>query len=293
METKKEIEALINLLEDPDTKVYEEVSRNLMDKGIDIIPELEVAWESSANQHHQERIENLIQQIQLNFTREQLIRWINEGTADLLEGAYYIAKFQYHDLELSQLDNQIESIRKDVWLELNDNLTALEKVKVINQIIFKIYGLKRNSSQFYAPQNNYLNIVLETKKGNPISLAIIYSIVAQRLGLPIYGVNLPRNFILVYLDELKSEETYDEELEAHILFYINPFNNGAILGKKEIDHFIKQQNLTPQKSFYVPCTNSEIIHRLLVNLSFAYEQAGNEEKVKQLKALLEIFTRDE
>ncbi len=293
METKKEIEALINLLEDPDASVFEEVSRNLMDKGIGVIPELEEAWESSANQHHQERIENLIQQIQLTFTREQLLRWISEGALDLLEGAYLIAKFQYPDLELSQLNDQLEHIRKDVWLELNDNLTALEKVKVINQILFKIYGLKRNNSQFYAPQNNFLNIVLETKKGNPISLAIIYSIVAQRLGMPIYGVNLPRNFILVYMDEYKSQETYNEELEAHILFYVNPFNSGAILGKKEIDHFIKHQNLTPKKSFYVPCSNSEIIRRLLLNLSFAYEKAGNDEKVKHLKELLDIFENPE
>lgn len=293
MEKKKEIEALINLLEDPDEKVFEEVSRTLMDKGMGIIPELEEAWENSANQHHQERIENLIQKIQLNFTREQLLRWAREGATDLLEGAFYIAKSQYPDLELSQLDKQLEIIRKDVWLELNDNLTALEKVRIINQILFKIYGLKRNSAQFYAPQNNYLNIVLETKKGNPISLAIIYTILAQRLGLPIFGVNLPRNFILVYMDELKSKETFNEDLGVHILFYINPFNFGSILGKKEIDHFIRHQNLTPKKSYYIPCSNGEIIHRLLLNLSFAYEQAGNEEKVRQLRELLDIFGNDE
>lgn len=289
MESKKEIEALINLLEDPDKKIFEEVSRNLLDRGLSIIPELEEAWEKSSSQFQQEKIENLIQQIQINYTREELQAWIRNGASDLLEGAYFVAKYQYPDLEISQLENQIEIIRKDVWLELNENLTALEKVKVLNQIIFKMYGLKRNSAQFYAPQNNYLNIVLETKKGNPISLSIIYSIVAQRLGLPVFGVNLPRNFILVYMDEHKSKETYDEELNANILFYINPFNYGSVLGRKEIDHFIKQQNLTPQRSFYIPCSNTDIIHRLLLNLSFAYEQAGNENKVNNLKGLLEIF----
>ena len=289
MESKKEIEALINLLEDPDKKIFEEVSRNLLNRGLSIIPELEEAWEISSSQFQQEKIENLIQQIQINYTREELQGWIGDGASDLLEGAYFVAKYQYPDLEKSQLEDQIETIRKDVWLELNENLTALEKVKVLNQVIFKMYGLKRNSAQFYAPQNNYLNIVLETKKGNPISLSIIYSIVAQQLGLPIYGVNLPRNFILVYMDEHKSQETYDEELNANILFYINPFNYGSVLGRKEIDHFIKQQNLTPQRSFYIPCSNIDIIHRLLLNLSFAYEQAGNEGKVNNLKGLLEIF----
>jgi len=289
LENKKEIEALINLLEDPDAKIFEEVNRNLMDRGIDIIPELEEAWESTSSQHHQEKIENLIQQIQTSYTRQQLLKWIDEGASDLLEGAYYVAKYQYPDLELSQLESQLEDLRKDVWLELNENLTALEKVKVLNQIIFKIYGLKRNSAKFYAPQNNYLNIVFESKKGNPISLAIIYTIVAQRLGLPIYGVNLPRNFILAYMDELKGKETFDEELRENILFYINPFNYGTVLGKKEIDHFLEQQNLTPQRSFYIPCSNSEVIHRLLINLVFAYEQAGNNEKVNHLKALMDIF----
>lgn len=286
---KGEIHALINLLEDPDSGVYEEVSRNLLGHGIEIIPDLEKAWEDSHNEQHQARIEGLIQQIQLNYTKKQLRTWIEKGASNLLEGAFYVAKYQYPELDYSQLEERIETIRKDVWLELNDNLTALEKVKILNHIIFKIHGYKRNTAQFYAPENNYLNIVSETKKGNPISLAIIYSIIGQRLGLPIYGVNLPRNFILAYMDEHKSEETFDEELEEHILFYINPFNFGAVLGKKEIDYFIKQQDIKPVKSHYIPCSNVEIIQRLILNLIFSYEKAGNQEKIKNLKELLKII----
>ncbi|MCK4466350.1 MAG: transglutaminase family protein [Bacteroidales bacterium] len=285
---EKEIQALIALLDDPDTEVFDTVTKSLLEHGGDAIPELEKAWESTLNEKMQERIEVLIQRIQLNSTQVELRSWLEGGATDLLEGVFYIAKYQYPDLKIEPLNEEIEKIKKDVWLELNEKLTALEKVKILNHILFDIYKFSRNRTNFYAPQNNYINTVLETKKGNPISLSVIYILVSQRLEIPVYGVNLPRNFILVFMDELRSEETRDKELEEHILFYINPYNKGAVLGKKEIDYFIMQQKLKPQRSFYVPCTNVEIIQRLILNLIFSYEKLGYPDKIKSFQELFKI-----
>jgi regulator of sirC expression with transglutaminase-like and TPR domain len=284
----KEIQALIALLDDPDAEIFETVSKSLLEYGTNAIPELEKAWESTLNERIQKRIEVLIQRIQLKSTQHEIEAWLDKGATDLLEGTYHIAKYQYPDLKIESLNEEIDKIKKDVWLELNENLTALEKIKILNHIIFDIHKFARNRTNFYAPQNNYINVVLETKKGNPISLAIVYILVAQRLEIPVYGVNLPRNFILVYMDELKSAETRDEELDEHILFYINPYNKGAVLGKTEIIHFIKQQKLKPQRSFYVPCTNVEIIQRLILNLIFSYEKLGYPEKIKNFQELLNV-----
>jgi len=126
--------------------------------------------------------------------------------------------------------------------------------------------------------------VLESKKGNQISLAIIYSIIAQKLDIPIYGVNLPQHFILAYEDE--NEKAADEN---GILFYINVFNKGYVFGKKDIDQFLKQLNIQPEKFFYEPCSNTEIIKRVLRNLISSYEELGSEEKVKELRDLLEVL----
>ena len=249
--TDKEIMALVKLLDDPDEDIFQQVSEKLISQGYDVIPKLEKAWEQSFNDKMQGRLENLIQEIQLNSAKRNLGRWAREGANNLFEGAFLVAKHQYPELSFDYYNKKLEEIKRDVWLELNENLTALEKVRIINHIFYKIYGFSSNAANFYAPQNNYINHVLETRKGNPITLSIIYSSLAQRLGIPIYGVNLPKNFIVAY----KNEYTNREEPQNQVLFYINPFNKGAILGKKEIDYCNLSDSLPNYSLHNLPKTN--------------------------------------
>lgn len=287
--TDKEISALITLLDDPDKEIYQAISQTLMDKGVEIVPDLEKAWETSAVSSVQDRIEYIIQKIQLNHIHTSLTIWLNNGAVDLLEGAFIIAKYQYPDLGFYEVVNAIDKIKHDVWLEINDNLTALEKVRVINHIIFDIHKFVANNSNYYSPQNSYINQVLHSKKGNPISLSVVYAVISQKLGLPVYGVNLPKNFILAYKDEYHDLFPSGDE----VLFYINPFNKGAVLGRKEIDMFLKQQNINPDPSFYKPCTNIEIIQRIILNLIYSYEKLGYDNKVKDLNSLMKITRLNE
>jgi regulator of sirC expression with transglutaminase-like and TPR domain len=282
--TEKEINALITLLDDPDKSIYQAISQTLMDKGIEIVPDLEKAWENSSVSSVQDRLEYIIQKIQLNHVHASLAVWLNNGATDLLEGSYIIAKYQYPELGFYEVVNAIDKIKHDVWLEINDNLTALEKVRVINHILFDLQKFSANNSNYYSPQNSYINQVLQSKKGNPISLSIVYAVVAQKLGLPVYGVNLPKNFILAYKDEYHDLFPTGEE----VLFYINPFNKGAVLGRKEIDLFLKQQNINPEPIFYKPCSNVDIIQRMILNLIYSYEKLGYESKVKDLHSLMKL-----
>jgi regulator of sirC expression with transglutaminase-like and TPR domain len=282
---EKEIKALLLLLEDPDNEVFKHVSESLLEKGENVIPELEKAWEKSLNEVLQERIESLIQEIQFTATQKQLKEWKDKGAVDILKGAYLIAKYQYPDLKFDKILSQFHKIKQDAWLEINSNLTALEKIRVINHILYQIYEFSGNSSNFFAPQNSYINHVLDSHKGNPLALGIIYIALAQDLDIPVYGVSMPRNFILAYVDENNIHNPYENE----ILFYINPFNKGTVLGKREIDYFLKQQKLEPKESYYTPCSNIEIIKKLILNLIYSYEKLGYPEKVDNLKDLYNII----
>jgi regulator of sirC expression with transglutaminase-like and TPR domain len=282
----KEIIALINLLEDPDEQVYNAVTSKIRERGIEAIPSLEKAWESSLNQELQQKIEELIQEIQFSSIKNELKHWISGGGENLLYGSYIVARYQYPDLYFSEIEEQIENLRKEVWIELHDNLTALEKVRVINHILFAINKYSRNSSNFYSPRNSYINQVLETRKGNPISLSIIYSAVARRLDLPIYGVNLPLNYILAYMDP------HFEDDPNGVLFYINPYNRGTVLSKKDIDKFLHQQKLEPRREYYVPCSNIITIERVIRNLLFSYEKLGYTDKVREITMLLNVIQED-
>lgn len=283
----KELKALISLLDDSDDEIVSIASSNILNQGLAAIPELEKAWETTLNETLQERLESVIQDIQFNEAKQDLRAWKDAGADNILEGAIYLARFHFPDITLEVIDKEIDKIKQDVWLELNNNLTALEKIKIINYIIFEIHKFKRNSTNFYSPQNSYINQVLETKRGNPISLAIVYLAVAKKLNIPIYGVNLPKNFILAYKDEYRQYDSEDETED--ILFYINPYNKGAVLGKREIEYFIQQQQIEAKKEYFKPCTNQDIIIRLINNLILSYRKLQFFDKIEKLNELLVIF----
>lgn len=288
MEINK-IKALIDLLDDPDSEIFETVKNQLLKQGASIIPELEKSWESSLNNNLQDRIENIIQQIQFKDTAANLQKWNEKDKDAILLGAFLVAKYQYPDLEFNKILKQIEVIKQDVWLELNDNLTALEKIKILNHIFYDIHYFTSNTANLYAPQNSYINIVLDSKKGNALSLAMIYMYIAQTLGLPIYGVDLPKNFIIAYIDKPAYNKALDIKIEQNVLFYINPFNKGAVFGKKEIDFFIKQKKIEPLKQYFYPCSNKIIINRLINDLIICYDKLAYPNKIIDLKLLQNII----
>ena len=119
-------------------------------------------------------------------------------------------------------------------------------------------------------------IELETHKGNPITLCIIYLLVAQKLKMPVYGVNLPNLFIITYKEEKNQ-------------FYINAFNKGLIFTKQDIENYIHELRLTPQDSFFEPCSNLEIIRRVFRNLIMSFDKMGEHAKAEEVKELLLII----
>ncbi len=284
---KSKIEVLISLLDDTDSEVIDAVTDNLLKQGIGIVPQLEKVWESTLDEKLQEKLENVIHDIQFETTKKNLKEWQKGGCENVLEGATYLAQFQFPEISLKDIDAKVQKIKDDIWLEISSNLTAIEKVKILNYVIFDLHKFKRNSNNFYSPQNSFINQVLDTKKGNPISLAIIYLAVAYKLKLPVYGVNLPKNFILAFNDVSNKNNIFSQN--ENILFYINPYNKGAILGKREIDYFIKQQNLKWDESYYSICHNKEIVIRLINNLILSYEKLGFNDKIERLNELSKIF----
>ncbi|MCD0487677.1 transglutaminase-like domain-containing protein [Pedobacter sp. MC2016-14] len=288
MENSTEINALVKLLDDPDREVYEHVEKKLLGYGNGVIHHLEDVWEKSLDTVLQERIENIVHKIQFATVKEDLKLWYQSGAFDLLQGALVINRYQYPDLDDQKIINQIEEIKREVWLGLQHEMSSIEKIKLINHVFYNVYGFGGNTKNHQDPQNSYLSQVLESKKGNQISLAIIYATVAQKLDIPVYGVNLPQHFILGYIDETKRDEQ-----EFGVLFYINAFNKGSIFGKHDVDQFLRQLNLEPQPGFYAPCSNVEIIRRILRNLISSYRKSGAPEKAAELEELQEILVNTE
>ncbi|HXB14042.1 MAG TPA: transglutaminase-like domain-containing protein, partial [Bacteroidia bacterium] len=258
----------------------------LLDMGEKVIPILENVWETSFNPTLQTRIENIIHRIQFERILECVADWKNERNGDLWEGVMLIGRYQYPDFKEDKLIKQIQLMRQDVWLELNEQLTALEKIKVINHIIFDVHRFSGNTENYNSPENSFMNRVIENKKGNPLSLGIVYLLIARQLNLPLFGVNLPEHFVLAYVDEAYTKSS---EWEDKILFYINPFSKGAVFSRREIDMFLKQLNIPADKMYYTPCSNIDIVMRLVRNLISSYTKQSNIDKVAELEELIRIL----
>src|SRR6185436_1135699 len=285
-----ELKALISLLDDTDNEVVTHIRERLVTLGTHVIPVLEDAWSKSFDAVLQERIENIIHKIQFDTLKSELKKWCDENSDDLLAGVILIARFQYPDLDETKVREQLNKIKREVYVELDKNLAPLQKVYLLNRVLFDSYGFNGNTSNFHAPQNSFINMVLETKKGNPLMLCVMYSIIAGQLDIPLYGVNLPEHFILAYQEKSNSEAYEYTYPEASVLFYVNAFSRGAIFSKKDIEQFLNKLNIKPNKIFFEPCSNVDIIKRSLRNLAFSYQKLNEAEKLYEIEELLDYIS---
>ncbi len=283
-------DALVNLLDDPDNNVYNIVKKQLISEGYKIKPLLEIAWENQTSELALKRIENITQELEFSYVKDKFSNWVNNDSDNLAIGVYLITKLNYPELIFSDFENNFEQIKTDVWLEINENLTALEKVEVINRVLFSFHKLKPNKPSSKNIQNAYLNEVFKYKNGDAFSIGLIYLILAQKLNLPIYGVDLPNTFILSYEDTSNNPfDIFDKD--TNVLFYINPFVKGGKFNKKEIELFVKQQKLKHKKKYFEPCSNTLVVKKYINYLINIYTTLKSNEKVEQLNTLLSTIDK--
>jgi regulator of sirC expression with transglutaminase-like and TPR domain len=274
---RQDLQAMISLLDDTDHEVVSIVENNIRNLGTDAIPLLEKEWERNGlNPLLQKKIEDLVHEMHLGNLYNEFLAWKNESNHDLMTGLWLISKYQYPDLKIGSMQEELKKIQMAVWLQTQDKMHPNDMVRILNQVIFEELRFEPNVKNFHSPSNSMFNQVLSQKKGNPVALSCLFILLAERLDLPIYGVNLPNLFVLIF------------DYPGY-RFYLNPFNRGQIFLEKDIDDYLKQMNIKPDPKYYKSCSNIEIVRRILTNLSFAYQKIGDNDKVSEIKPFLELF----
>jgi regulator of sirC expression with transglutaminase-like and TPR domain len=285
----KELIALVQLVDEPDEEIYEQIRLKILNFGATVVPLLETAWESQPDEMVQGRLTDLIHTIQFDNLGQELSNWYHIGTRNLLLGYLLVTRYQYPEINSEKIKSQVDRFTQEIGFEIFDQQTPVEKIKVINNFLFGVYKFEGNRMNFYAPQNYFIETVLESRKGSPLALGMIYLIIAQSLGVPVFGVNLPEHFVLAYADISSEDDSFMKD-QSKIQFYINPFSKGTIFHRREIEMFLEQIKVEPLEEYYLPCTNTEIIRRLIRNLSVSYEKLGQKGKVGELQLLLKIIS---
>jgi hypothetical protein len=275
------------LLEDPNNQVFEQVKNELVKIGDKALSSLEIAAQkNSFGDEFNERVVSLINEIQRNVLKDELIQWINSEEKDLLLGSIIVSKHHDTYLEDSLVYDAIQSLRRAIWLEFNDYQTSFEQIKIFNRIFFGVFQFKCLNKESYSPDEIDISKVLESKQGAPLTIGLIYSIIAQSLDLPVYGVNLPNSFVLAFMDYNQSNFIINQQNDFGVLFYINPKALGDILDAREIDEFLSSRNLNPNRSHFEPCSNSSLIKRMIEDLMISFQHIGDDRKASDLNELI-------
>ena len=287
----RKLDALIDLLDDPDLTVFELVQQELLKETDVIIPALEEKWESSFDAFCQERIENIIQNLQFKETARLLQQWLvtDSDERDLLTGILIIDRLQYPDLNPLNIKLKLENIRKKIWLELNNSLTLLEKTTILNHFLFNINEFSINYKNIHSPQNCFLNQMLDTKKGNPVSMSIFYTIMARQLDLPAQFIDFPKNPLVAIVDARLARKVHGSAVKSDVLFYINPSNKGSITSIKEIEYHLRTNNYLPLQNYTEPKSDIYFIKMLIETLELSYQSVNFTDKRDRIHQLLKLF----
>ncbi len=275
------------MIDDPDEEVYHTVSEKLVSFGKEIIPNLENLWESITNEDTQERIELLIHRVHLRDLTEDFRNW-RDKKGNLLEGAILVARYHYPDLQATTVLQEIEKLRRNMWLELNNYLTPIEKINVLNSIFYNYYKQSGVEISYDSPDPFLINKTLETRKGNSISNGIIFTALCELLDIPVRPINIPRQFILAYFDTQYATLNPVGHSSEKINFYVDPLG-GQLYSHKDIENYFRKLSVPPVSSYFRPLSDRRIIQFLLEELSKCFDNERNYYKMDELRILSELL----
>jgi regulator of sirC expression with transglutaminase-like and TPR domain len=278
MTSKSEIESLLFLMDDPDPFVQESVQNRLQELGEQAVPLLDQYKSTVKGADAKDKVNEVIHKLTFSTLESDFIEVLEGGlkTRKSLEVAILtIARFGNPTLRISEYQKKLDHFVQMVEPQVKYKLDEKRKMKRLLNFIFEDLNFHGDAEDYHAPQNCFLDQVIDRRKGLPISLSLIVMFMARRLQLPFFGINMPIHFMLNYVGD-------KEEL------LIDPYDNGAIVTYDQCYFFLKKNNVEPRPEHFQMATNLDIVLRCLRNLIHSYERKKEMERVEDLGRLLNI-----
>lgn len=198
---------------------------------------------------------------------EQSVKWSNPQI-DLAKAALYIAQEEYSEIEPDHYTALLDSMAAAIKVKLPDEFYPLRIIHCINDYLYEELGFSGNQSDYYNPDNSYLNRVLDQHTGIPITLSLVYLEIARRLDFPMVGINMPGHFLIrPDVDEMD--------------LFVDPFNQGEVLFQQDCEERLTQLFGEPTElkpEFFEPVSPRMFLARMLRNLKVIYLQRDDWER---------------
>ena len=288
MQKEAEINALFKLIDDPDEEVFNTIADRLLNYGTPIIPDLEHLWENTLDEATLERIEIMIYKLRLQDLKEAFVEWKSKPDPSLFEGALLVTKFQFPELAIDSLRHQMEKIRRNIWLELNNYLTPLEQANVIRNILFNYYQIKGVEVNYEKPEEFLIAAPLQSKKGNAIANTLLYAELCQQLEIQAQFINIPKQCIIAFYASDWDPEELVTNPQEFIQFYVEG-TTGNAFSQKDLDQYMIRSNIEPKNSYYKPLSNVKIIKKHLLEFAKCFSSPTLQSKQKDLTDLANLL----
>lgn len=285
----QELQALLRLIDDPDTEVYQTVAARILDYGAAIIPPLEALWEVTEDQQVQNRIENLIHRVHFQDLEKGFHDWAKQKNPSLLQGAILVARLQYPELNSAEILSQVDKIRRNLWLELNPYLTALEQVNVFNSIIYSYSRMQGHELGQREPKHFFINQLLESKQGNGYSIGILYLALCEMFDIPVYAVDIPRQLVFAYFnDSHPLLFPRKKDLEPSIAFFVDPMN-GAIYSQNDVDAYLHKIGIRQSAATAIPLNTKKLLYKMMEELALCHRYRREDDKAEEVQLLMRLI----
>lgn len=268
------LRSLVALLDDEDPRSLELVRRRLFDVGTAAIPYLEAAREASPPEFAA-RLEAMTEELRFRELKSEFLTLAAERVPDLETGAFLLSRFVRPSADHGVYRLWLDRVSAAVAETIPEDATTSEGVQRLSAHLFQSLGFAGNEANYYDPDNSCLSRVIDTRRGIPVTLSILYLLVAKRLKLPVYGVGTPGHFLL----------GYREDGEAH---FLDAFRSGRPLAASEVRRMLVRNGYEFRPEYLKPVGPREILARMMRNLLSILQKNGSVERAERLSLLVEI-----
>ena len=195
------------------------------------------------------------------------LRFIDSQRYELESGWFLLDRTVSPTFDVSSSTLFLDSLADRARELLLPPHTPKEMCSVLNRVLFHEFGFRGARKDFADPQNSFLHRVLERRRGLPITLSVVYILVARRIGFEIDPIGLPGRFMVGCFSETKP-------------FYIDVWSGGKFLEIEQMADFLDDSSIEDSGSLLLPVTVAETLTRGCRNLVQQYGKQGDADNAR-------------
>lgn len=278
MRADTEIISLMSLMDDPDSTVRGAVRDRLLSRGEHAIEQLETLVKDGISEERRLFYFDYIEDLKEEIINERIVNYLKSPDPLLLDGLFLISKTIDSSLDEFDFYNSIEILTDEIRIELSDEKTAIENVKIFNHIFFRRIGFKHCDTLVQKEENALINRVIESRNGNPVAISLLYFLLSRSVGLPIFPICFQGGFVPVYMDT-----------ENNILFYLNIFKGGSIFLEDNLKQFFEDIGLVYTVDSLKIEQDLALVSIYAELLSYLYKSQNKNRISEKIERILSFF----